>query len=666
MSRLLRLNPAQEKAVSLLDDNVLILAGAGSGKTRIITEKFVRLVKERGVSPYAVIAITFTNKAALEMRSRIDRKLEGKYPSLNVRTFHSFGAWLLRLFIENIGYQKNFTIIDTEDQNKIIKEIVKSHLYGEEIETAKVYSKIITKLKNDLYEWSDSSRDLPSHYHLEDLEKEDIFLVYRLYQEHLKDHNLVDFDDLLILPGKLLESSLLVKSFVRDRYRYLLIDEYQDVNLAQEKMIENFSHLGLIVNAVGDEDQCIYSFRGSRIENIFSFEDKYASVKVVKLEENYRSTKSILNLANEIISHNQRLYPKKLFTQNEEGTLPSLKYFIQKKEEGNDLVKEIERLKNQGYSYHDMAVLYRLNSVSRFVEEALVHRGIPYEIHGDVKFYKRKEIKDVLSYLAFLYNPRDSNAFSRIINYPKRSLGDKTQEKIIAFMSANVSNKENFLEKYEQGLRVDTISKKSNESFHDFMMSLISLKKELPSLKIDEIVIKIIERFQIIEDMEKIKETNEREKKKDNLKELINSCIEYVKYENEASLENYMMRIGLQMDQLSGEEKGSCVNLMTAHNAKGLEFPVVFIVGMEDGVFPHYMNLEEDYLLEEERRLFYVAVTRAKKELIISCSIFNFTYGGVKQSLPSRFLESLKDSSLIKISSDLDISQLSKSEHEYF
>ena len=678
------LNPEQLKAVTHTDSHLLVLAGAGSGKTRVIAHKVSYLIKEKLVSPYKILAITFTNKAAQEMRDRIVSSVDAfNQKWLNIRTFHSLGAMLLRRFISSIpGYDEHFSIIDAEDQDKIFKDIL-LQIYPEGLkkDKRKYLIRLISTWKNDFL-YPEESISKFFIYDTGTFSLEEALAIYKKYQVFLRKYNLLDFDDLLSLTVKLLKKKQNCYKYTTSRWKYLLVDEYQDTNIVQEKMISLFAEGGSILTTVGDDDQSIYSFRGANIDNIMNFPKRYPKAKVIKLEQNYRSTESILNLANDIIAHNRRSFEKKLFTVNPKGSLPIANYEQSQKIESKWVVNLIEeKVKKKEFSYRDMAIFYRTNYQSRACEEELLEKNIPYQIIGGIKFYHRKEIKDLLAYLKLLINPKDISSFARIINYPRRGLGGKSQEKIFSAMEKTPHL--DLLQVCQEEELLDKLSNKSKKNLVD----LISLLKRYTHRltietrdKIDEqkktesFLEKLINESGILADLESLTDKFEREQRLGNVYQFLKAAGEFTPNEPKNHLVEFIQDVALKTDIDQIQDKENCIKLMTVHSSKGLEFPVVFLIGMEDNFFPHYLSNENEEAIEEERRLFYVAVTRAKAELFITGALYNGDrYGELEHVDPSRFLLEIDSEHLVKNNlpeegnQTLDeFDQYMDEEHEYF
>ena len=649
------LNPSQREAVFHTDGHLLVIAGAGSGKTRVITAKITYLIEKKSVSPYSILAITFTNKASEEMKARITPLIDKRDQKLlNVRTFHSFGAMFLRAFIDELpGYDRNFSIIDSEDQFKILKDICKTD--HPKLDQQRYFQRLISTWKNDFLYLIEDAKEGEfiidketkmrfSYYDTGPFLLEEVLNIYSRYQFYLKQHNLLDFDDLLALTAKLLKENKRCHQYATNRWKYLLVDEYQDTNITQEHLLEYFASGGSIITAVGDDDQSIYSFRGANIDNILNFPQKYPESKVIKLEKNYRSTDSILNLANHIIKNNPRVYDKKLFTDNPSGELPFAHYLYNDNEESRFIAEDIHhRVENEKhFAYRDIAVFYRTNYQSRGIEEQLLRKDIPYQIIGGLKFYQRKEIKDIMGYLHLLINPRDINAFKRIINYPARGLGEKSRQKIEQFLFTQTES--SIVTVCEEKALLNQLPKKAKTRLMSFTSLIRKYSQKLleaPTSFLGE----LIKESGINDHLRSITDPFEKEQRLGNVEQFIQSAQEFEPTDPSLHLIEFIQDAALKSDLDQMEDQENCVKLMTVHNAKGLEFPLVFLSGMTDNHFPHSLSrTNED--IQEERRLFYVAVTRAKKELVITASHYQGRWQ--ESTSPSRFLLEIDEVNLAR------------------
>jgi len=633
MSILNELNENQRKAAEKIEGPVLILAGAGSGKTRTVTYRIAHMIKEKNISPLNILALTFTNKAAREMKERAE-ELIGEENSYNlvVSTFHSFAVRILKTYSERIGYGKNFNIYDVDDQKSIITKIKKEMNIKDDIAPGRIANRI-SKLKEDGVGLDEVSRQLDLKISANRL----FYDIYKKYDEVLKANNAMDFSDLLLNARRLLDDKY-VLDIIQNRYQYIVVDEYQDTNNIQYEIINLIAAKYRNICVVGDEDQSIYAFRGANIENILNFEKDYPDAYTIKLERNYRSTKRILDTANELIRNNKSSKGKKLWTDGSEGE--KIKIFNAKTpyDEAEFIVKEIKAKSKSGVDYKDMTILYRTNAQSRVLEEKLLEGNVPYKIYGGMQFFQRKEIKDILAYLNLLNNRNDNHNFYRIINVPKRSIGEKTLEKI-----AEIANERNIpMLDALQFVDETNIRGAVKNTLKDFYNMIQGIYLSLDELSVKEVFDEVITKTKYFDSIEDNKEDRVK-----NIEELLNSIIELEKRNPHISLADYLDMVSLTASTDEMEENENFVKLMTIHSSKGLEFDYVFIAGMEDGLFPScsFESSEED--IEEERRLCYVAVTRAKKELYISYASERMTWGQMNYNRkPSRFIYEMKQDNL--------------------
>lgn len=628
------LNKEQKEAVMHNKGPLLLLAGAGSGKTRVLTRRIAYLINHLGVSAYNILAVTFTNKAASEMKERVQKLLGGSEKSLMASTFHSFCVRILRREAEKLGYSSNFVIFDTIDQRKLVKEIIKEkNLDPKKTKASAVLNKI-SSAKNELKSSSEFLASAGSFFEKTSAE------IYADYQKRLKANNAVDFDDLIQLTVKLFIKYPLVLEHYQERFKYILVDEYQDVNHAQYQLVKLLAAKYRNLCVVGDPDQGIYGFRGADIRNILNFEDDYPDAKTIRLEQNYRSKGNILKAAQSVIKNNSSRKDKGLWTDKEKG--PKLEYYHAKDEKDEAdffcrIVKEMQKQEN--YTYDDFAVLYRTNSQSRAFEDMLMKYRIPYQIVGGVRFYERMEIKDIMAYLRLIYNPADNISFLRIINRPKRGIGDGTLSKIQNFAEdANLSFYEAALKSGENPLLSGSYQKRVL-NFIKMMEDFRDKKDELALARLTELV---IERSGYRKDLEE-ENTTKAETRLENIEELFSVINEYMKDNSENTLAGFLEEVTLMSDIDSMEEEKSAVTLMTIHSAKGLEFPVVFLVGMEDGIFPHANSMFEREGIEEERRLCYVGMTRAMDKLFLSSAQLRLRFGERQMNPPSQFLDEIPE-----------------------
>lgn len=628
------LNDRQKEAVLHTEGPLLIMAGAGSGKTRVVTHKIAYLIEELGVFPGNILAITFTNKAANEMKERVSKLLNTDVESMWIGTFHSICVRILRRDIDKIGYDSSFSIYDRDDQITLIRECIK------EVDVDKSMFKESSVLAR-ISSLKDQQVD-PEAYIIEnygDYRERKIGELYQLYQKKLKQYNALDFDDLLIKAVELLRENKAILSYYQEKFKYVFVDEYQDTNRIQYQLVKLLSARHRNICVVGDSDQSIYSWRGADITNILDFEKDYKGARVIYLEQNYRSTKNILRVANEVIKYNENKYPKNLWTDKEEGERVLYERLADSDEEADFVAGRINQLLAEGYKLSDIAILYRTNAQSRTFEEAFLREGLPYKIVGGLKFYDRKEVKDIIAYLKVLENPNDNISLKRIINTPKRGIGNATIEKIEQYSAERDQSI------YASILRVEDIGglstriKNSIRSFVDMMNTLLA-KKEIMGLK--DFIEEVISSSGYIQDLEK-ENTVEAKTRIENIMEFISVALKFEEQNEAADLEEFLASIALLSDLDKTEDDTNLITMMTVHSAKGLEFPVVFLVGMEDGLFPIARALESEEELEEERRLCYVAVTRAEEVLYITNAARRTIYGNTQYTLPSRFIDEMGD-----------------------
>jgi ATP-dependent DNA helicase UvrD/PcrA len=626
------LNPEQREAALYFDGPLLILAGAGSGKTRVLTHRVALLVGARGVDPGRILAITFTNKAAEEMRGRIHRLVGPRAGAIWISTFHSACSRILRREAERLGYRKGFVIYDDDDQLRMIGRIMRDMDLDTKRYPPRLVRSLIEDAKNEMID-ADSYRDK-----IKDELTEVTSGVYKAYQKQLFSNNAMDFDDLLLNAVAVFELYSPVLEHYQERFSHINVDEYQDTNPAQYRLVKLLSagHRNLCV--VGDDDQGIYSWRGADLRNILEFEKDYPEAKVVRLERNYRSTRVILEAANNVVSLIPGRKEKRLWTEREGGE--PIRYFFANS--GSDetayVALEINRLLESGeYGHRDFAVFYRTNAQSRPFEEMLLRFGIPYKIVGGFKFYERKEVKDALAYLKFLLNPDDSVSLRRIINEPKRGIGDTSLAHMEAFARAQGIGMWEALRRVEEAPGLGAAGRKKLTGFTELMEGL---NGEVETHSLPELLQVVLERSGYLEALTR-EGTFEAEGRAENLQELKNAMVEFSASDSAGGLEAFLERVSLVAEiDLYDEEEGA-VTLMTLHNAKGLEFPVVFIVGMEDGVFPHMRCMGSMESMEEERRLFYVGVTRARDRLYLTGAAYRSLYGNLKMSPESRFVRDI-------------------------
>lgn len=629
------LNEQQRKGVITTEGPVLILAGAGSGKTRVLTHRVAYLIDEKGVAPYHIMAITFTNKAAGEMRERIDNMVGYGAESVWVATFHSTCVRILRRFIERLGYDNNFTIYDTDDQKSVMKEVCKALQIDTKIYKEKTFLNVISSAKNELISEEEFLIRAAG-----DFNKTRQGQVYREYQARLRSSNALDFDDLIMKTVQLFKQDPEVLNYYQNRFRYIMVDEYQDTNHAQFELIRLLADAHRNLCVVGDDDQSIYKFRGANIYNILNFEDQYPDATVIKLEQNYRSTQNILDAANHVIANNVGRKAKKLWTDQGDGEKIRFKQFDSAYEEAQFIASDIRRyVQRENYHYSDCSILYRTNAQSRILEEKLVADNIPYKIIGGVNFYSRREVKDLLSYLKVIDNAQDELSVRRIINVPRRGIGAATLNKVAAFANANG------ITFYEALKRADTIPTigRAAAKIRPFVNLIESMRSHLQDWSISQILNKVIEETGYVNDL-KAEATDEANARIDNIDELINKTITYEQDSDEPTLSGFLEEVSLVADIDNLDEDADYVALMTLHSAKGLEFPIVYLAGMEDGLFPSFMSItadDADAEIEEERRLCYVGITRAREHLIMTAARTRMVRGETQYNAVSRFVKEI-------------------------
>ena len=632
-----KLNEPQREAVYHTDGPLLILAGAGSGKTRVLTHRIAYLIGERGVNPWNILAITFTNKAAEEMRQRVDNLVGFGAESVWVSTFHSACVRILRRFIDRLGYENHFTIYDTDDQKTLIKEVCRKVDVDTKVFKERSLLSAISSAKNEMI--------LPDEFELNaggDFAKMKIAKVYREYEAQMRANNALDFDDLLVKTVQLLQTQPDVLESYQERFRYIMVDEYQDTNTVQFQLVSLLAGKYKNLCVVGDDDQSIYKFRGANIRNILDFEHEFPDAKVIKLEQNYRSTGNILNAANSVIANNRGRKEKSLWTENGEGELIRLRQFDTAFDEADFIGEDIKSAVRQGGSYNDSAVLYRTNAQSRLLEEKFIAMNIPYKIVGGVNFYARREIKDLLAYLKTIDNGRDDVAVRRIINVPKRGIGLTTINRI------QESATERGIGFYEALLAPGLIAGVGRSATKlDSFAALIEYFKTLAEeMNITDLLQEVIEKTGYIESLEN-EDKEEAKTRKENIDELISKAATYEEScqdkDEKATLSGFLEEVALVADIDSLDEDQEYVVLMTLHSAKGLEFPRVYLAGMEDGLFPGYMSINagDREELEEERRLCYVGITRAEQELTLTSARRRMVHGETQYNPMSRFVKEI-------------------------
>ena len=631
------LNPMQQEAVYYTEGPLLILAGAGSGKTRVLTHRIAYLIEEKGINPWNIMAITFTNKAANEMRERVDKIVGFGSDSIWVSTFHSSCVRILRRFIDRLGYGTNFTIYDADDQKTLMKDICKRLNIDTKMYKEKMLLAAISSAKDEMIS--------PEEYRLnmisdsQDLNKKTVARVYEAYQKQLQQNNAMDFDDLLVKTVELFQNCPDVLEYYQEKFRYIMVDEYQDTNTVQFKFVSLLASKYKNLCVVGDDDQSIYKFRGANIGNILGFEQVFPEAKVIKLEQNYRSTQNILNAANEVIRNNIRRKEKTLWTANEEGEQIHLREFQSGFEEAEYIAGDIRRKVREGEcSYSDCAVLYRTNAQSRLFEEKFLLGNIPYKIVGGVNFYARKEIKDMLAYLKTVDNARDDVAVQRIINVPRRGIGASSLSKVqIYAQDMEIS----FYDALRMADEIPSLGRGAAKirSFVDFIQKF---RSQVEYLSVTELLQKIIDETGYVEEL-KAENTEESKGRIENIDELISKAVSYEQETEHPSLSGFLEDVALISDLDSVNEDENRVLLMTLHSAKGLEFPQVYLAGMEEGVFPSYLSIVSGDFenLEEERRLCYVGITRAMKELTMTAARQRMIRGETQYNRVSRFVREI-------------------------
>ena len=625
------LNNKQYEAVVNTEGPCLVIAGAGSGKTKVLTHKIAYLIQEKQIHPWEILAITFTNKAANEMKERIGNLISDAVKDMWVGTFHSICVRILRRFIDRIGFDTSFIIFDTSDQRTLIKTCMKDLNIDDKLFNDRSVLSEISNAKNEMLE--------PEQYTFKvkgDFRKEKISDIYTLYQKRLKENNAIDFDDIINYTIKILMENPDILEYYANKFKYVLVDEYQDTNKAQFTLVTMLASKYGNITVVGDNDQGIYSFRGADISNILNFERDFPGTKIIKLEQNYRCTGNILKAANSVIKNNEEKYKKSLWTENEVGNLPKLYVADNEYDEASYIVSQIEHLKREEYyKYSDFAILYRMNTQSRAIEDIFRRENVPYKIIGGLKFYERKEIKDIIAYLRLIQNPSDNLSLKRIINEPKRGIGKTSLEKIEKIAEENNTSMYEIIKEAEQyGLNRVYLNSR------EFINLIEELRQNKEQMTIEEIIKATLKKSGYTKALQQ--ENNiEAENRIENLEEFLTVAIEFQEEEVENNLSEFLEGITLSSDIDNMEESEESVVLMTLHSAKGLEFPVVFLVGMEEGIFPGYKSISEQKELEEERRLCYVGITRAKNQLYLTCSKQRTIFGSTTCNPISRFVKEI-------------------------
>ena len=623
------LNPEQRQAAETLEGPVLILAGAGSGKTRALTYRVANLM-DHGVPAWSILALTFTNKAAREMKERITQLVGEKAESAWISTFHSTCARILRRDIEKLGYTRSFTIYDDDDQGTVIKEILKRLNIDEKFLPPREVKAKISDAKNKLMgpdEWFAKTE--------RDFRNQTLHDVFVAYEQRLKSANALDFDDLLLKTLELLADHPPVLESYRDRFHYVMVDEYQDTNYAQYMLVKLLTDKSRNLCVVGDDDQSIYGWRGADIRNILDFEKDYPDAKVIKLEQNYRSTANILDAANQVIAHNAGRKEKALWTEAGAGETIKLYCAGDEREEAAWVADRIRKMNRHGEEYGRMAVLYRTNAQSRVLEEMLMRAGIPYKVFGGLRFYDRKEVRDVIAYLRVIANPTDDVSLRRIINVPKRAIGDAT----IAELVRHAQEQEMPLFSALTDLP-SSLSSRPRKCVGDFFTMMTPLMAMTDAMPLSTFVKQMVDQTGLMEQYQK-EDSDEARSRVENIQEFLGAVEEFDRQTENATLEDYLENVALVTELDQAEEEKQYVTLMTLHSAKGLEFPNVFITGMEEGIFPSGRSLMEEQRMEEERRLCYVGITRAKERLFLSRASQRMLYNQINHNAPSRFLSEI-------------------------
>ena len=629
------MNEMQMQAVVQTEGPVLVLAGAGSGKTRVLTHRAAYLIEEKGVNPYHIMAITFTNKAAGEMRERIDDLVGYGSESIWVSTFHSACVRILRRFINRIGYETNFTIYDADDQKQLMKEICKRLQIDTKIYKEKFFLNKISHAKDELIGPDIYQADAAGDY-----ERQKIAQVYTEYQQMLHKNNALDFDDLIMKTVELFLADREVLDYYQERLHYIMVDEYQDTNTAQFNLIRLLASKYENLCVVGDDDQSIYRFRGANIQNILNFEHYFPNAVVIKLEQNYRSTQNILDAANAVISNNCGRKEKALWTQNDAGDKVWFQQFDTGGDEADYVASDIQKkMREKGVRYQDCAVLYRTNAQSRLFEERFILSNIPYKMVGGVNFYARKEIKDLLSYLKTIDNARDDLAVRRIINVPKRGIGLTTLAKVQAYANEHEIH---FYQALRAASEIPSIGRAAAK-IEPFVTLIQAMRSKADLISVSDLLQEIIDVTHYVEELQ-AEDTDEARGRIENIEELQGKVLIYEENEAEPTLSGFLEEVALVADIDSLDDDGDRVLLMTLHSAKGLEFPYVYLAGLEDGLFPSYMSITSDHALEEieeERRLAYVGITRAMKHLSVTCARQRMVHGQLQYNGVSRFVREI-------------------------
>ncbi|MCD6106679.1 MAG: UvrD-helicase domain-containing protein [Caldisericaceae bacterium] len=644
------LNKKQREAVLFNDSSLLIFAGAGSGKTKVITYKIAYLIESLLVPSSRILAVTFTNKAANEMKERVEDLIGEHIKGLWIGTFHSMCARILRKEIHLLGYDKNFTILDQDDSTRVIKKAMKQLDINTEYFKAKKIGQHISAAKRRLMDSKEFNKIAKEYI------DKIISSVYKEYEKILKESNALDFDDIIMLTVKLLKNHEDVAYYYKDKFKYILVDEYQDINKSQYELLKILAEKHKKIIVVGDDDQSIYSFRGANTEFILSFQENFPNVKTIKLERNYRSPQEILNVANELIVHNRERSEKKLYTKKKMQDAVSFYEAANGTDEARFVIKKIKDLhRDEGKQFSDFAILYRMNAQSRLFEERLLEEGIPYQIIGGVRFYGREEIKDIIAYLAVLNNPYDDINLRRIINVPHRKIGEATMNKIEETKNKQDSTLYKAVHYITENEKLSPATKKLRE----FYQLMEDLKEDSNKLSLRQLVEEILSRTSYFSYL--LKRGVEGENKIENVKEFISVIKEFSETSEDDSLSAFLAHLSLITD-IDNAQSDNRVMLMTLHSAKGLEFPVVFLVGMEEGYLPHYRSMEFDHTIEEERRLCYVGITRSQEKLYLTYAYRRNRYGTQSPVVASRFLSEIPKETVSEVKEEHKETKLTEGE----
>ena len=625
------LNDKQKEAVLSTEGPCLVIAGAGSGKTKVLTHKIAYLMQEKNVKPWSILAITFTNKAANEMKERVENLVGDVAKDMWIGTFHSICVRILRRYIDRIGFTSSFIIFDSSDQRTLVKQCLKQLNIDDKMLNDRAVLSEISNAKNEMLE--------PDAYKLRtnnEIRKETIAKVYELYQKRLRENNAIDFDDIINYTIRILSENPDVLEYYSNKFEYVLVDEYQDTNKAQFTLVSILAALHGNITVVGDNDQGIYSFRGADITNILNFEKDCPGTKIIKLEQNYRCTQNILDAANAVIKNNETKYEKKLWTENGKGGMITVFRGNDEYDEANFIVENINKLRREEYmTYNDFAILYRMNSQSRSIEDILRRENVPYKIIGGLKFYERKEIKDTIAYLRLIQNPSDNLSLTRIINEPKRGIGKTSLDNVQQIAMQSETSMYDVIKRADE-FGLNRVFANSRE----FVSQIEELRAKKDNIKISDLIKETLNKTGYTKALED-EDTTEAETRLENIEEFLTVAMEFEEQMAENSLEEFLEGITLSSDLDNADDQEDSVTLMTLHSAKGLEFPVVFLVGMEEGIFPGYKSIGEPKELEEERRLCYVGITRAKQNLFISCARQRTIFGSTSCNQVSRFVKEI-------------------------